>query len=173
MAKGRFPLLYWTSIVLLLLMLVFTGWYFYQNQDGVCRNSISEPVTRNQLQRYWQKGRIIALMSSADDGEPVAAGLARVLPGDYSLLAAEPDTKGAFGQPPQVLPWLKTCDSALPERISRLGRGNQMLLLPVGCLDSLVGGGRKPGSVLFLLKGEDGQTPKLLACAGPEDWHQE
>ena len=175
MAKGgRFPLLYWTSIILLVLMLAFTAWYFYQNRNEVCRNNISDALVMNQLQRYWQKGQIIALMSYADDGgAAVAASLARVLPGDYRLLAAEPDAKGAFGQPPQILPWLKTCAPALPERISRLGQGNKLLLLPADCLDKLAGGGKQPGLLLFLLKGEGGRVPKVLACAGPEDWPQE
>ncbi|WP_456415630.1 hypothetical protein [Thiolapillus sp.] len=171
MAKGgRFPLLYWTSILMLALMLVFTGWYFYQNRDAVCRNSISDDLARTQLQRYWQKGRIIALMSSADDGKPVAAGLARVLPEDYDLLVADADVEDVFGRPPQILPGLKSCDASLLERISRLGQGNKLLLLPGGCLDNLAGGGRKPGLVLFLLKGEGGQMPKMLACARPGDW---
>ncbi|WP_456380236.1 hypothetical protein [Thiolapillus sp.] len=173
MARGRFPLLYWTSIVMLLLMLAFTGWYFYQNRDAVCRNSISDALTKNQLQRYWQKGRIIALMSSSDDGKPVAAGLAKDLPGDYDLFAGEADEKGAFDRQAQILPWLKTCDSTLLERMTRLGQGNKLLLLPAGCLDNLAGGGREPGLVLFLLRGEIGQIPKALACAKPEDWSQE
>lgn len=172
MAKGgRFPLLYWTSIALLALMLVFTGWYFYQNRNEVCRNSISDPLTRAELQRNWQQGRVIVLLAGEEGLEQVTAGMQSLLSSNYKLYAPVTGLASELGKP-QVLSWLKDCDTGMLERVAALEPGNQVLLLETDCMHTLVGEENEAGLVLFLLKPEIAGNPGVLACAGIGDWSQ-
>ena len=184
MAKsGRFPLLYWTSIGLLALMLAFSGWYFYKSRNSVCRYSIAEPLMQAELRRHWHRGRVVALMSPWFDctasgacpqlEERVNAGLNKLLTENFTLWAAA-DTPGeVLGRKPKSLPWLETgCGAALPEKLSRLGEGNHLLILPKGCLGHLADVEALPGLILFMKKGSAGNAPAVLACAPPDLWSE-
>ncbi len=183
MAKGRFPVLYWASLGLLALMLAFSGWYFYQNREGVCRNSIAEPMMRDELRRHWKKGQVVALLAPWSDcaasgacsevADTLSAGLDKLLTDDFSLWVGSDASQQILGRKPKLLEWLATgCDAALPERLSGLGEGNHLLVLPKGCLERLADVKPVPGLILFLKKGAAGDAPGVLACASPEAWSQ-
>lgn len=164
MAKGgRFPLLYWISIGLLILMLAFTGWYFYRSTIGSCDNLLDDPVTRAYVQRLWQEGRITVLMRHTErcrdnpevsceegltpkgvaDARIIGQGMRALLPEDFRLYSSKVDraiatASLAFGRSPEVVPWLREdCKEDLQQQLIQPHRGNQVMVTHSTCLGVL------------------------------------
>ncbi|WP_457674695.1 hypothetical protein [Thiolapillus sp.] len=145
--RGRFPVLYWASIFLLLLMLAFTGWYFFQNSHPLCRNSVNDPVVKHQLERFWQQGRVLVL--SAAQGAAAEGYLAAGPGKDYQVLKADacPSDPGALS------PYA--------------GKENRLVLLSTACFRRLLRGDEAEADLLFMVMPEagSGKPPAVLACA--------
>ncbi|WP_456444861.1 hypothetical protein [Thiolapillus sp.] len=208
--RGRFPVLYWASIILLLLMFAFSGWWWYRSTIGSCDNLLDEPVTRAYVQRMWKAGRITVLMRHTDrcregdgqtctdglthkgqeDARIIGAGMQALLPGEFELYSSKVDRaiatgRLAFGRDPEVVPWLREdCKDDLQQQLQQPHKGNQVMVTHSTCLgvlkddqgEKLVpfkpAGHEDYGLAVFLLRPEQGGTPKVLACAWPEDWEE-
>ena len=161
--RGRFPVLYWASIFLLLLMLAFTGWWWYRSTIGACDNLLDDAVTRAYVQQQWQEGRITVLLRHTDrcrdgDGQTCVEGLTRkgeadariigkgmrtLLPGQFDLYSSKVDraiatARLAFGRDPEVVPWLREdCEEDLQRQLQQPYQGNQVMVTHSTCLGVL------------------------------------
>ncbi|BAO43395.1 histidine phosphatase family protein [Thiolapillus brandeum] len=164
--RGRFPVLYWGSILLLLLMLAFSGWWWYRSTIGSCDNLLDDPVTRAYVQRMWKNGRITVLMLHTDrcrdgegqhciegltakgeaDAKDIGAGMKRLFPGSFDLYSSKVDRAAAtarlaFGRSPEVVPWLgEDCEADLQEQLVKPHKGNQVMVTHSTCLGLLTDG---------------------------------
>lgn len=144
--RGRFPVLYWASIFLLLLMLAFTGWYFLQNRHPLCRNDIDDALVRGQLERFWRQERIVVLSSAP---RPIAQAYLQAALGEGFQVSVQ-----------------DTCWDGLAASAALSGEGNRLLLLPVDCFESQLRVETADQDLLFLVmpaRGQEG-APSVLAC---------
>lgn len=161
--RGRFPVLYWASIFLLLLMLAFTGWWWYRSTIGSCDNLLDDPVTRAYVQRQWQAGRITVLLRHTDrcrdgdgqtcvegltdkgqaDAKILGEGMTGLLPGHFRLYSSKVDrakatARLAFGREPEVVSWLREdCREDLQQQLQQPHQGDEVMVTHSTCLGVL------------------------------------
>jgi hypothetical protein len=165
--RGRFPVLYWASIFLLLLMLAFTGWWWYRSTIGSCDNLLDDPVTRAYVQRQWREGRITVLLRHTDrcrdgegqtcvegltdkgqaDAKRLGQGMTAMLSGKFRLYSDESTgtARLAFGREPKVVSWLgEDCGKDLRQQLWQPHQGDEVMVTHSACLGGLKDAGGEP-----------------------------